>query len=144
MLPIIDVAPLVVAHRASAQAAVARDLDAAARRYGFFYAVNHGVDAALIDRLVSLSRAFFAQAEAEKIRIPMVAGGRAWRGYFPLGGELTSNRPDWKEGLYLGGELGPEHPRVRAAPSCMAPTCGPWASTAFATPCSHTSMRSRV
>ncbi|MEP6504185.1 MAG: 2OG-Fe(II) oxygenase family protein, partial [Betaproteobacteria bacterium] len=40
--------------------------------------------------------------------------GRAWRGWFPLGGELTSGRPDWKEGLYLGTELGDDHPRVRA------------------------------
>ncbi len=44
----------------------------------------------------------------------MELGGRAWRGYFPLGGELTSNRPDWKEGLYLGSELDAEHPEVRA------------------------------
>ena len=114
-LPVIDVAALASAHSAAAsRAAVAHHLDAAARRHGFFYAVNHGVDAALIDRLVSLSRAFFAQGEGAKMQIPMSAGGRAWRGYFPLGGELTSNRPDWKEGLYLGSELGPEHPRVRA------------------------------
>ena len=63
---------------------------------------------------MQLARTFFAQDEEAKLRIPMSAGGRAWRGYFPLGGELTSNRPDWKEGLYLGSELGPEHPRVRA------------------------------
>ena len=98
----------------AARDSVAHHLDAAARSHGFFYAVNHGVDAALIDRLVSHARAFFAQSEAAKMQIPMSAGGRAWRGYFPLGGELTSNRPDWKEGLYLGSELGPEHPRVRA------------------------------
>ncbi|HEX6721226.1 MAG TPA: 2-oxoglutarate and iron-dependent oxygenase domain-containing protein [Burkholderiaceae bacterium] len=115
MLPIIDVGALVSAHSAPpARAAVARELDTAARLHGFFYAINHGVDAALIHRLVSQARAFFAQSEAAKMQIPMSAGGRAWRGYFPLGGELTSNRPDWKEGLYLGSELGPEHPRVRA------------------------------
>jgi isopenicillin N synthase-like dioxygenase len=44
----------------------------------------------------------------------MEHGGRAWRGYFPVGGELTSGRPDLKEGLYFGAELGPEHPLVRA------------------------------
>ncbi len=44
----------------------------------------------------------------------MALGGRAWRGYFPLGGELTSGQPDWKEGLYLGTELPDEHPLVRA------------------------------
>ena len=113
-LPIIDVAALVDSRSGpAARAAVAAELDAAARRYGFFYATGHGVDAALVEQLVALSRAFFAQEEAAKLRIPMSAGGRAWRGFFPLGGELTSNRPDWKEGLYLGGELGPEHPRVR-------------------------------
>jgi polar amino acid transport system ATP-binding protein len=44
----------------------------------------------------------------------MALGGRAWRGYFPLGGELTSGRPDWKEGLYLGTELPDDHAAVRA------------------------------
>jgi isopenicillin N synthase-like dioxygenase len=113
-LPVIDVAGLVDANSgATARGEVARELDAAARRFGFFYAVGHGVDAALVGRLVALSRAFFAQDDSAKLRIPMSAGGRAWRGFFPLGGELTSNRPDWKEGLYLGSELGPEHPRVR-------------------------------
>jgi polar amino acid transport system ATP-binding protein len=114
-LPIIDIGSLIHAPSSpSARIAVARELDAAARRHGFFYAVNHGVGAALIDRLVAHARAFFAQSDAAKMQIPMAAAGRAWRGYFPLGGELTSNRPDWKEGLYLGSELGPEHPRVRA------------------------------
>src|SRR5581483_10487757 len=42
----------------------------------------------------------------------MAKGGRAWRGYFPVGGELTSGRPDLKEGLYLGTELAPGHPRA--------------------------------
>ena len=51
------------------------ELDAAARLHGFFYAVNHGVDAALIERLASQARAFFAQDEARKLRIPMSAGG---------------------------------------------------------------------
>ena len=41
-------------------------------------------------------------------------GGRAWRGWFPLGGELTSGVPDLKEGLYFGEELGADDPRVRA------------------------------
>ena len=60
----------------------------------------------------TLSRRFFALPEATKARFAMPLGGRAWRGWFPLGGELTSGRPDWKEGLYLGTELGEEHPRV--------------------------------
>ena len=52
-------------------------------------------------------------------------GGRAWRGWFPLGGELTSGRPDGKEGCYFGAELGPDDPRVRAAAAARRRTCSP-------------------
>ena len=48
------------------------------------------------------------------MRIHMSRGGRAWRGYFPVGGELTSGQPDLKEGLYFGTELDESDPRVRA------------------------------
>ena len=44
----------------------------------------------------------------------MKKSARAWRGYFPVGGELTSGRPDLKEGLYFGAELGEDHPLVRS------------------------------
>lgn len=44
----------------------------------------------------------------------MARGGPAWRGYFPVFGELTSGAPDRKEGLYFGTDLPPDHPRVRA------------------------------
>ena len=37
----------------------------------------------------------------------MARAGRAWRGWFPLGGELTSGVPDGKEGIYFGEELPP-------------------------------------
>ena len=82
--------------------------------HGFFYVVGHGVDEALAARLDTLARDFFALPEAVKARYAMAHGGRAWRGWFPLGGELTSGLPDWKEGLYLGTELDDTHPRVRA------------------------------
>lgn len=36
------------------------------------------------------------------------------RGWFAVGGELTSGIPDRKEGLYLGQELSDDHPRVAA------------------------------
>ena len=93
---------------------VACALGDACRAHGFFYVVGHGIDPALGPRLEDLSHRFFALPEAVKQRHAMPLGGRAWRGWFPLGGELTSRRPDWKEGLYLGSELGADHPRVRA------------------------------
>src|SRR5215207_8228266 len=102
-IPIIDVGDL-VAGRPS-QTAVADRLGAACRESGFFYVVGHGVDEALQARLRDLSGAFFAQDLETKLRIRMALGGRAWRGYFPVGNELTSGRPDQKEGIYFGEEL---------------------------------------
>ena len=93
---------------------VARGIGEACRAHGFFYVVGHGIDPELGERLEYLSQRFFALPEATKQHWAMPLGGRAWRGWFPLGGELTSGRPDWKEGLYLGSELGDEHPRVLA------------------------------
>ncbi len=82
------------------------EIGAACRNHGFFYALGHGIGARLIGNLETASHAFFALEESEKREIAMKHGGRAWRGYFPLGGELTSGSPDWKEGIYFGSELG--------------------------------------
>lgn len=112
-LPIIDVAPL-FGKQAAARARVAREIGHACRSLGFFYIVGHGVPEAVLAELDRQSRAFFALPQADKAAIAMSKGGRAWRGWFPLGGELTSGQPDRKEGLYLGQELGPDDARVRA------------------------------
>ena len=110
-LPVIDLG--VATRGAEARSAVARQLDLACSEFGFFYLVGHGVGAGLTEGLLSLARDFFARDPAEKMRIHMSRGGRAWRGYFPVGGELTSGQPDRKEGLYFGTELDEDDPRVR-------------------------------
>jgi polar amino acid transport system ATP-binding protein len=112
VLPVIDVAALVAG--TAGRGEVAAQIHRACRADGFFYVVGHGVDEALCRRLEDLSRRFFALDEATKMQWRMALGGRAWRGYFPLGGELTSGRPDWKEGLYLGTELPDDDARVQA------------------------------
>ncbi len=111
-IPLIDVEPLVSG--SSARQDVARRLGEACREHGFFYIVGHGVDDQLGQRLETLSREFFAQSVDEKMRINMALGGRAWRGYFRVGDELTSGQPDQKEGLYFGQELADDHPAVVA------------------------------
>jgi isopenicillin N synthase-like dioxygenase len=82
--------------------------------HGFFYVAGHGIPADLLGRLEDVSRRFFALPKVDKTAMAMALGGRAWRGYFPLGGELTSGEADAKEGIYFGEELGPEDPRVLA------------------------------
>ena len=107
-LPVIDVGPLVRGGTDGDAAAVARAIDAACRDNGFFYVVGHGVDPALQARLEDLARQFFALDDDEKSAIAMVHASRAWRGWFPVGGEVTSGIPDLKEGLYFGAERPPD------------------------------------
>jgi isopenicillin N synthase-like dioxygenase len=111
-IPVIDVRALV--HGREERHEVASRIGQACRDCGFFYIVGHGVEEALQQRLEEVSRSFFAQDRERKLEIEMARGGRAWRGYFPVGGELTSGKPDLKEGIYFGAELDDDHPLVKA------------------------------
>jgi isopenicillin N synthase-like dioxygenase len=114
-LPIIDVSPLFIDDPSdTSQQEIASQLHQACRDWGFFYVKNHGVPMKLQEKLIELSRAFFAQPVEDKMQIAISNGGRAWRGYFPVGNELTSGKPDGKEGIYLGTEIDDDnHPKVR-------------------------------
>ena len=113
-LPVIDIEPLMHRREVAARSAVAAQIEAACRSTGFFYVRGHGVTDDIIGRLDVASRRFFALPDEAKQAIAMKHGGRAWRGWFPLEGELTSGVPDRKEGLYYGVELPAQHPRVQA------------------------------
>jgi isopenicillin N synthase-like dioxygenase len=94
------------------RAAAADAIDQACRRTGFFAISGHGVDPQLLDRLDRSARAFFALPDHAKQAIAMERAGSAWRGWFPVDGELTSGTPDHKEGIYFGLEHSPDDPRV--------------------------------
>jgi isopenicillin N synthase-like dioxygenase len=121
-IPIIDIKPLlqVFGHEVinlnefelniSNQSVVGKTIHAiieACSSSGFFYIKDHGVSADLIANLTIFSRNFFALSQEEKDQYAMEYGGRAWRGYFRLGDEVTSGIPDQKEGFYFGTELPP-------------------------------------
>jgi isopenicillin N synthase-like dioxygenase len=122
-VPVIDVSELV--NGSPGRWAGAAQLGQACRESGFFYVVGHGVDEGLQLRLRDLSRKFFAQDVDSKLSIRMALGGRAWRGYFRVGDELTSGKPDQKEGLYFGAELAADHPLVRAGTPMHGPNLFP-------------------
>src|SRR5262245_25853009 len=111
-LPILNISELVSG--TGYRGCVAAALRDACRECGFFYIVGHGIDEELQQRLEHVSREFFRQTLDQKMEIGMSRGGRASRGYFPVGGELTSGQPDLKEGIYFGAELDDEHPLVKA------------------------------
>ena len=122
-VPIIDMGPL--AGGAADQSRVAGAIAGACRDSGFFYVTGHAVDEALERRLEALSRRFFALDLDTKMEIRMERGGRAWRGYFPVGAELTSGKADVKEGLYFGAELPADHPLVRKGTPLHGPNLFP-------------------
>src|SRR5262245_3605197 len=122
-LPVVDISAF-VSGREDLHT-VPEEIEKACREFGFFYIVGHGVDEKLQQRLEQVSRQFFAQEVQTKLEISMSRGGRAWRGYFPVGGELTSGRPDLKEGIYFGSELGEDHPFVRAHTPLHGPNLFP-------------------
>jgi len=109
----VDVSPLLATNADTNSCAdVGRAIDAACRDTGFLLVTGHGIDRALRDDLERLSREFFALPAEQKAQIAMSRGGIAWRGWFPVGAELTSGRPDRKEGIYFGSELPADDPRV--------------------------------
>jgi isopenicillin N synthase-like dioxygenase len=89
-------------------------LAAACRDVGFFCLTEHSIAAGTLAELEVASRRFFALSESDKAEIAMSRGGLAWRGWFPVGGELTSGRSDCKEGIYFGADLPSDDPRVAA------------------------------
>jgi isopenicillin N synthase-like dioxygenase len=91
-------------------------IDRACRTLGFFALRGHGIDAGRRERLLAAARELFALPEAAKRAVDLSTGGRAWRGWFPFEGELTSGVPDLKEGFYVGRELPPD-PRPLHGPN---------------------------
>jgi len=120
-LGVIDIGPLVEGTGGARAEHVARAIDRACRSIGFFSIIGHGIDRGLRDRLDFAARQFFALDATEKAAIAMDRGGPAWRGWFPVGGELTSGVPDRKEGIYFGSELGPGDHRVRSGLALHGP-----------------------
>jgi isopenicillin N synthase-like dioxygenase len=84
-----------------------KELAAAAREFGFFYLVGHGVDESLTQDLFGLARRFFALPEADKLAIEMVNSPQ-FRGYTRAGREFTRGQPDWREQI----DVGPERERL--------------------------------
>ena len=111
-IPVIDIAPLFDSKQVNS--GVVGQIRKACSESGFFYIKGHGVDKQLQLELEQASRKFFHQPPPKKLEISMEKGGKAWRGYFLPETELTSGKPDIKEGLYFGEDLPDHHPMVVA------------------------------
>jgi isopenicillin N synthase-like dioxygenase len=100
---------------AAAPAGVAAEIGAACRGIGFFYVVNHGVEARLIAEAFARSRDFFALpvADKRKLAIETVGGNRGYSGL--LHEALDPARgPDMKEAFNVGFDLAPDDQELLA------------------------------
>ena len=103
-IPVIDISKLKTNASQLELERLSGSIAAACQEYGFFMVRNHGINTNLLNDLLKVAMKFFSQTEEEKLAISMVNSGLSWRGYFPLGQELTADKPDAKEGLYFGRE----------------------------------------
>lgn len=101
-LPVLDLAQYEHGD-AAARTVFLANLRHAARDIGFFYLRGHGVDAALVDAVQTLSQRFFRLPEADKRALDMVRSAQ-FRGYTRAGGELTRGQPDWREQFDINAE----------------------------------------
>jgi isopenicillin N synthase-like dioxygenase len=123
MVPVIDLAPLATPGDAGLDR-VTRELVEAAETVGFFYVRNHGVPAALLERAVAASRAFFALPLERKLEVKVSERHRG----FLRAGEATmkgAKRPDLKESFVWGIDLADDDPVLQAGHRLLAPNNWP-------------------
>jgi isopenicillin N synthase-like dioxygenase len=127
-IPIIDFSASLQGD-AAARAATAQKIGAACREIGFFYVVNHGVPEALVAETYAQAKRFFALPPTQKAEIA-IENSACHRGWFQVGAEnldpeKQKSTGDFKEGIKVGRDLGPDHPRVRAGTPLHGPNQWP-------------------
>jgi len=107
-IPVIDVGAL-SAEDDRGLAEVAAQMRAAAEQAGFFYIRNHGIAQDLIDAVLDLARAFFADTPENK---RSAAINRLHRGFLGIGQATMpgETHPDLKESFVWGLEVPPDDP----------------------------------
>lgn len=100
-IPVIDISPLLASSgdQAAHVDALAAEVGAACREWGFFVAVGHGVPAAIVSRAVAAQRAFFALPAERKAEVRRVEASPL--GYYESGAHQE------REGLEGGVRLRP-------------------------------------
>jgi isopenicillin N synthase-like dioxygenase len=124
-LPVIDISPL-YANDDQAWHAVARQIDAACREWGFFYIKGHPISAERIDQVIGSAQRFFAQPLSEKLKID-ITQSQHHRGYGAIATEqLDPDLPsDLKETFDMGLHLPADHPDVLAGKPLRGPNRHP-------------------
>nr|WP_295663206.1 2-oxoglutarate and iron-dependent oxygenase domain-containing protein [Polymorphobacter sp.] len=117
-----DIAPIPLSLVEADPAAAAAAFGDAFGRTGFAVVSDHNIDAALIDRALTATKAFFALPEPVKRRYH-ISGGGGQRGLTPFGIETAkgASASDLKEFWHMGRDLPPGDPLKAVMPDNVWP-----------------------
>lgn len=121
-IPIVDVGGLYTSDFA-ARKAVAAAIGAACDDIGFFYAVNHNVPVATIDRAVAMADAFFHLPEEQRLRVKADSNNRGYRDVWDSIHRNGKNNA--RDSFDLGFPVTEDDPEVKAGTPLYAPNRWP-------------------
>lgn len=110
-LPVLDIGPFLAGDDAEASESFVEALRDILHGPGFCYLVGHGVEPALGEAVMDVSREFFAKPEADRLAI-VNTNTPHFRGYTRLGMEHTNSVSDWRDQI----DIGPEHEPIEIGP----------------------------
>ncbi|WP_158818323.1 isopenicillin N synthase family oxygenase [Methylocapsa sp. S129] len=128
-IPVINIAALMGGRSADVDK-IAAEIALACETAGFFYVVDHGVPAAMVDAVFEAGRWFFARPQAERDALD-VATSPNFRGYVPIGIKGPNVPRRMLEAFQMMLELGPDDPDVRAGNVMVGPNRWPAEAPAF-------------
>ena len=124
-IPVIDISPLVGPQdNPKSLRKTAKEIENACKNIGFFYVKNHQIPQNYLDAVILVMQEFFNLPEEEKMKIH-IGNSDVFRGYTPLGKELTNAKYDWHECVDFGLDLEPNHPEVIAGNQLLGPNQWP-------------------
>ncbi|MEJ0071741.1 MAG: 2-oxoglutarate and iron-dependent oxygenase domain-containing protein [Pseudomonadota bacterium] len=116
-IPVIDYGPY-FAGEAGALERLGAEVRHACEEIGFFYVINHGVPAALVDRAFAASRRFHAIPLDQKLALSLNQNNI---GYLPINASAQNastvhkaTKPNQNESFFVSHDRGPDHPDVVA------------------------------
>jgi isopenicillin N synthase-like dioxygenase len=123
-IPVVDISGLHSPQRVDRER-VATEIGAAAREVGFLYIGGSGIDEALFDRLLEVTKTFFALPLDQKMR-SYIGLSRCHRGYVPVGEEgVETGSPDFKEAFDTALDLPADDPDYLAGNPMLGPNTWP-------------------
>jgi isopenicillin N synthase-like dioxygenase len=125
-IPVVDISALRSTDTVAADM-VAAEIGKAAREVGFFYIAGAGVDEDLYERLLEVTKQFFALPLEEKMR-SYIGLSDCHRGYTPTGEEeqeSTIANPDLKESYNTALDLPADDPDYLAGNPLLGPNLWP-------------------